>query len=273
MPLPIFRSTSMPAIAALETFLRSMSEMPYMAPKAGMSLQSTAWRRRAETLGSIENGASFLNEESGVAKPFSFSQFSRWVMPSSLKVMFFAMLGWEGVKPQRWKYPNEKQIRKIMVKPGDDHCYTCAASACFRGGILRCASLHVYYCHAAARMQLSKKLQLGSYRQPKEARHQRQSMRAVHSGLLQASATKWYFHDTEIAKGGDDRSQCTWGACQAQSVGRWKWDVWGKFAGKRSWSLGRCLGPRQLQVSYRCSEWMGKVRSSGRRRWASKSSS
>lgn len=42
IPLPILRSTNMPAMAAFETFFRSMSEMPYIAPRAGMSLQSMA---------------------------------------------------------------------------------------------------------------------------------------------------------------------------------------------------------------------------------------
>jgi hypothetical protein len=92
IPLPILRSTSIPAIAALETFLRSMSDIPYIAPRAGMSLQSMAWRRRAETLGSIVNGASFLDDESGVASPFSFPTFSRCAILSPLKVVFFVMM-------------------------------------------------------------------------------------------------------------------------------------------------------------------------------------
>lgn len=92
IPLPIFRSTTIPAMAALETFLRSMSEMPYMAPKAGMSLQSMACRRRAETFGSIVNGASFWDDNEGVVNPFSFSTFSRCAAPWSLRVMFFAMM-------------------------------------------------------------------------------------------------------------------------------------------------------------------------------------
>lgn len=40
----MLRSLNIPAMAALETFFRSMREMPYMAPSAGIKRQSTRWR-------------------------------------------------------------------------------------------------------------------------------------------------------------------------------------------------------------------------------------
>jgi hypothetical protein len=83
----------MPAMAAFDTFLRSIREMPYIAPRAGISLQSMACRRRAEVLGSIVKGASFWDDDEGVVSPFSFSTFSRCAVCCSFsKVMFFAIM-------------------------------------------------------------------------------------------------------------------------------------------------------------------------------------
>jgi hypothetical protein len=69
-PVVIFRPFSMPAIAALLTFLRSIREIPYIAPNAGISLQSILCLSLAASLGS-KSCEEVLDEECLPSRPFS----------------------------------------------------------------------------------------------------------------------------------------------------------------------------------------------------------
>lgn len=110
----------MPAIAAFDTFLRSIREIPYIAPRAGISLQSMACRRRAEVLGSIVKGASFWDDDEGVVNPFSFATFSRCAVCCSFsKVMLFAIVVTEIAKKFR--------CGKQMLSNLGTISYTCTA--------------------------------------------------------------------------------------------------------------------------------------------------
>lgn len=63
-----------------------MSEMPYMAPRAGMSRQSTRWRMEA---------ASFVSKvcsDDAVGESRPCSTFSMWLIASSLVVVFVIVL-------------------------------------------------------------------------------------------------------------------------------------------------------------------------------------
>ena len=69
-PVVILRSFNIPAMAALDTFLRSINEIPYIAPRAGIRRQSILCLSLAASLGS-KSCEEVLDRESLPSRPFS----------------------------------------------------------------------------------------------------------------------------------------------------------------------------------------------------------
>jgi hypothetical protein len=113
-PVVIFRSFSMPAIAALLTFLRSIREIPYIAPSAGISLQSILCLSLAASLGS-KSCEEVLDGECLPSRPFS--KCSMYSKGSSFEgdgaiLEFISSFQWQRIVRKKRKMERKNMGRK-----------------------------------------------------------------------------------------------------------------------------------------------------------------
>lgn len=129
------------------------------------------------------NGASFCEDDDGVARTFSASTFSTCAAPWSLKVIFFDMMSNEATSQtaQGVKSTRNRCVGRDAPKPGEDQLYMhCTFPMLQRDILQRSIPLTYRHLHSRANATLQD-LYLGRQQQAREMRHQWWSMWALNA--------------------------------------------------------------------------------------------